>query len=223
MKRLTVIIFATITLCNALYARQFEDLTHHRASISGLLTSSDTWQVDLAYHYMIFPYFGAGGGIGGWDNYFGEGHASGTNWHISSDDENPWNIYLRPSIVLRSPALEIKQVYLGIYAEPGVMLNIPYHSVYIEQTVHTDHTANLTVSESKKISTSNGQWCALDLRAGVYANVGPCEISAGYVISNYDIYSQRRHLNYNGVSFSRFYPRKSLMQGAYLTLSYYFD
>ena len=65
MKRLATIIFVLIALCTTIHARQFEDLTHHRASLSGLLTFSDAWQVDFAYHYMIFPYLGVGGGIGG--------------------------------------------------------------------------------------------------------------------------------------------------------------
>lgn len=219
MKRLATIIFVLIALCTTttVHARQFEDLTHHRASLSGLLTFSDAWQVDFAYHYMIFPYLGVGGGIGGWGNYYVDGYASGSNWHISSDDEKPWNIYLRPSIVLKSPALKIKDAYLGVYAEPGLMMNIPYHSVYIDKTINWPET------EYEKISTSKGQWCAMDLRVGIYVNVGPCGISAGYTMSNFDIYSQRRHLSYNGVSFSQFYSKKSFMQGAYLTLSYYFE
>lgn len=217
MKRLTTIILAIITLCNTIHARQFEDLTHHRASISGLLTSSDNWQVDLAYHYMIFPYLGVGGGIGGWSNYYVDGYASGTNWHISSDDEKPWNIYLRPSFVLKSPALNIKDAFLGVYAEPGIMLNIPYHSVYVEENT------NWPEHDYKKVSTTKGQWCAMDLRVGVYGNVGQCGISVGYMMSNFDSYSQRRNLSYDGISFSKFYPKKSFMQGAYISLSYYFD
>ncbi|MCI7273332.1 hypothetical protein MR642_03295 [bacterium] len=118
---------------------------------------------------------------------------------------------------LKSPALKIKDAYLGVYAEPGLMMNIPYHSVYIDKTTNRPET------EYEKISTSKGQWCAMDLRVGIYVNVGPCGISAGYTMSNFDIYSQRRHLSYNGVSFSQFYPKKSFTQGVYLTLSYYFE
>lgn len=216
MKRLITVITAIVALCSSMSARQFEDLTHHRASLSGALTTSDSWQVDLAYHYMIFPYLGVGGSIGAWGNYYLDGFPSGNNWQIASEDEKPSNIYLRPSIVLRSPALKIKAAYLGIYAEPGVMLNIPYHSAVIE------HFTNWPAADYKRISTTDGQWLAFDLHLGVYLNVGPFGISAGYLMSNFDIYSQRRHLSYDGVSFSRFYPTKSFMQGAYATLSYYF-
>lgn len=166
---------------------------------------------------MLFPYLGVGGGFGGWSNYYVDGYASGTHWHISSDDEKPWNLYLRPSIVLKSPALNFKDAYFGIYAEPGVMLNIPYHSVYVEKT------DKWSVTEYKKISTTKGQWCAMDLRVGVYVNVGQCGISVGYMMSDFDSYSQRRHLSYDGISFSKFYPKKHCMQGAYITLSYYFQ
>lgn len=215
-KRLITILLAISAICNYAMARQFEDLTHNRAYISGMLTSSDSWQVDLGYHYMIFPYLGVGGGIGSWGNYYVDGYASGNNWNIASDDEKPWSIYIRPSIVLKTPALKIRSVYVGIYAEPGVMMNIPYQSVYI------DINTNGLRTDSEKISTNKGQWHAFDARIGLYINVGPCGISVGYMMSNLDIYSQRRNLSYNGVSFSKFYPKKSFMQGAFLTASYYF-
>lgn len=214
--RLSIILLSIIFICDFAYAKQFEDLTHNRAYISGMLTSSDSWQVDLGYHYMIFPYLGVGGGIGWWSNYYVEGYASGSNWSISSDDEKPWNMYIRPSIVFKTPALKIKEVYIGGYAEPGIMMNIPYHSVYI------DNTSKWPNTEYEKISTNKGQWGAFDARIGVYINMGSCGLSLGYMMSNLDIYSQRRHLSYNGVSFSKFYPKKSFMQGAFLTASYYF-
>lgn len=214
--RLIVTIFSIAIICNFAMARQFEDLTPNRAYISGMLTSSDSWQVDLGYHYMILPFLGVGGGIGWWGNYYVDGYASGRNWNISSDDEKPWNMYIRPSIVIKTPALKIRDAYLGGFVEPGVMMNIPYHSVYIDSTPHWPQT------DSKKISTNKGQWCAIDAKIGVYVNIGPCGFCLGYSMSNFDIYSQRRHLSYNGVSFSKFYPKKTFMQGAFLTASYYF-
>lgn len=60
------------------------------------------------------------------------------------------------------------------------------------------------------------------MRLGVYLNLGPCGFSAGYMMSNLDVYSGYRKLSYRGLSFGQFYTEKSFMQGAYLTLSYYF-
>lgn len=217
MRNVLLALFMITLGINVVSARQFEDITHNRASITGLLTSSDSWQVELGYNYMICPYVGIGGAVGGWKNYFVDGYASGKDWHIASDDEKPSNIYLRPSIVLKSPAIRIKDSYLGLYAEPGLMMNVPYERVWIDKITNWPQT-----DYNNKVSTSNGQWCAVDIRLGVYFNVGPCGISAGYMMSNFDIYSQRRHLSYNGVSFSQFYPKKPFMQGAYLTASYYF-
>lgn len=34
------------------------DLEKNRVALGGLLTSSDTWQMDLSYHYMMLPYVG---------------------------------------------------------------------------------------------------------------------------------------------------------------------
>lgn len=190
--------------------------THHRASITGALTSSDCYQIQLSYHYMIWKYFGVGGSIGNWQNYYEAGYASGPNWSIDDNDNKPWNIYLRPSMVLKSPSFKIKQVYLSLYTEPGILLNIPYTKVCIEKT------HNLQVIDYDYISTNKGQWLALDIHLGINVDIGPCGVSVGYLMSNLDVYSQFRNLTYNGVSFKDFYPKKSFMQGAYLTFSYNF-
>lgn len=193
------------------------EFTHHRASISGMLTSSCSWQVELGYHYMFNRYIGIGGTIGAWKVYFEEGFASGNNWQIDSDDTKPWNIFLRPSVILKTPALKTSHIDLGLFAESGFMMNIPYSRVWIQQITDWPEYIN------KSISTTAGQWCALDLRAGIYANIGPCGFSIGYVVSNHDVYSQYRHLSHKGISFSNFYPQKPIIQGAYLTLSYFFQ
>lgn len=194
-----------------------ESFTHHRASITGVLTSSDCYQIQLSYHYMFWKFFGAGGSIGVWQNYFEDGRASGSNWSVDDDDNKPGNLYLRPSVVLKSPSIRIKQVFLSLYAEPGIMLNIPYKRVCIEKT------HNLQVVDYDYVSTNRGQWIAFDIHFGVNLDVGPCGIGVGYLMSNLDIYSQFRKLSYDDVSFKDFYPKKkSFMQGAYLTLSYNF-
>lgn len=198
------------------FATVNEDFTHHRFSISGTLTSSDTYSLEAAYHYMFWEYLGIGGALGHWSNWYDDGWASGTRWHIDDDDNKPSNLYLRPSVVVTSPALKWRQAYLSIYAEPGLMLNIPYQRVCIETT------ENWPAKDYDYISTTGGQWLAMDLRLGINANVGPCGISAGYMMSNLDIFSQYRHLSYRGISFREFYHSKPFMQGAYLTLSYNF-
>lgn len=192
------------------------DFTHNRFSFGGLLTSSDSYQLEASYHYMFNRYVGLGGGFGYWSVWYEEGWAAEKDWEIESDENKPSNIYLRPSLVLKTPPLKARNVDLGLFAEPGIMLNIPYASAHIRQYT------NWPNYDLRKISTSKGQWLAADLRLGVYANFGPLGFSAGYLISNLDVYSQYRHLSYKGISFDKYYPKKSFMQGAYLTASYYF-
>ena len=192
------------------------EFTHNRFAFNGLLTSSDTYMLEASYHYMLNTNIGLGGGLGIWKNYFHDGYASGSNWHIDDDDSKPSQLYLRISAVLKSPSLVFKSARWGLIAEPALLMNIPYKRICINE-VH-----NYTVTSFHYVSTTRGQWLTLEVRAGVYVNFGPVGFSAGYMLSNLDIYSQYRHLTYNGVSFKRFYPKKSLMQGAYLTATYYF-
>lgn len=188
----------------------------HRVTFSGSLTSSDTYSLEASYHYMLCPYVGVGGAFGYWANYFDDGWASGRNWNIDEDDNKPSNLYLRPSVILKSPALKYRSAAWSLYAEPGIMLNVPYQRVCIE------HTANWPRTHYDYVGTTKGQWLAAELRAGISLDMGPFGISAGYLISNLDIFSQYRHLSYRGQSFSDFYPSKPLMQGAFLAATYRF-
>lgn len=189
------------------------DFTHNRLSMSGMLTSSDCWQLEMSYHYMFWKYLGIGGGVGILKNYFVDGYASGKDWNIDSDDEKPQHVYLHPSIVFKTPSVRIKQTHWGLYAEPGVLLTIPYTTVSIRQYNHWP------MWDLAHASTKRGQWFAPDIHLGLYLDIGPASISFGYFWSNFDIYSQFRHLSYKGVSFSEFYPSKPSMHGAFISIS----
>ena len=190
--------------------------THNRAAFSGTLTSSYSYSLEASYHYMFCKYIGVGGAVGYWANWYEDGWASGSDWNIDEDNNKPSNLYLRPSVVLKSPCIRLKATKWSLYAEPGTMLNVPYQRVCIEKTQNPMRT------DYDYISTNKGQWFAIDLRVGIFVNFGPCGFSAGYIMSNLDVYSQYRQLSYKGTSFSKYYPKKSFMQGAYLTASYYF-
>ena len=141
-------------------ASNFEFSTN-RGSFSGTLTSSCSWQLEAGYHYMLCRYVGVGGAVGLWKVYFEEGRAHGEDWEVDWDDDNntPENFYLRPSLILKTPAIKIKSVDLGLYAEPGVMLNVPYAQVWVSQKIDRHRY------ESKRVWTNGGQWFAADLLA----------------------------------------------------------
>ena len=204
-------------LCAEMKAEEkTEEKTHNRFGMNGALTSSSSWLLEFSYHYMFNNYIGLGGSAGTWKVYFEEGWASGKNWSIDDDYNKPWNVYIRPSVILRTPSIKYRACSWSLFVEPGVMLNVPYQRVCINTTPHWP------AIEPKFISTTKGQWLAVDLRVGVNLDYGPCSFSAGYLRSNLDVYSQRRHLSYNGISFEEFYPAKPTMRGAYLSCSYNF-
>ena len=96
-------------------ASNFE-FSNNRGSLNGTLTSSCSWQLEAGYHYMLCRYVGVGGSIGLWKVYFEEGRAYGDDWEVDWDDDNnkPENFYLRPSLLLKTPAIKIKSVDLGL-------------------------------------------------------------------------------------------------------------
>ena len=72
------------------------------------------------------------------------------------------NLYLRPSVVLKSPCVKFKATEWSLYAEPEGMLNVPYQRVCIEKT------QNPMLTDYDYISTNKDQWLAIDVRLGIY-------------------------------------------------------
>lgn len=212
----TALLFSIISA----YASDLErddGFTHHRAAMSGSLTSVDTWQLDFSYHYMLCKYFGAGASVGSWKQIFYDGYPSGSDWSLSSDDSKISNFYLRPSLLAISPAIfKIRDASFGLMAEPGIMMCIPYEKVTID-IIH-----NMQTVDYRHVSSNRGQWLSLDCRIGLYVNVFRCHFILGYEISNLDIFSRRRNMSYDGVSFNRFYDRSTGFQGAFASAAYNF-
>lgn len=209
-----IVIWLMLIPLHGLCKGEDDDFHRHRFGMSGALTSSDTWQLDFTYHYMLTRNIGVGGALGTWEQWYIDGMPSGDNWWIDSDDEHIGNIYLRPSLLLVSPRLFSAGLWIfALMAEPGVMMNVPYQRVCIEMS------ENHHITDYKYVSTSRGQWCAFECRAGIEANFMYGNITLGYMFSTLDIYGIRRNLHFDGVSFGDFYPRRRLMHGAFLSVT----
>lgn len=183
--------------------------THHIAAMSGTLTSEWTYQCELSYHFMPLPYVGIGASTGYWRQYDTDYWHSGKNWSIDSDDERLSNLFITPSLLLLSPTLRLGSVGLGVMAEPGLMMNIPYERVWVHDSV--DGIA----MRSKSVSSHTGRWWAYTCKAALTLKIGQATFALGYHWSNYDIYTFRRHMSYNGVSFNKFYPKAQCQYGAF--------
>lgn len=212
---ITVLFLADFQTCFArVWPKESEEEGRHRFGFNGALTSSDTWQLETEYHFMFLPCAGVGGSLGLWKQYYYDGVPGGSDWEIIDDDRYISNLYLRPSLILISPTLfSIRDANIKLMAEPGIMMNVPY------QCVGIDIYKNGRFEDYTTRSSSKGQWCAFDCRAGVNVSVGPINISAGYLISNLNIYGISRNIEFRSEKFSQFYPNKRYLQGAFLSVT----
>lgn len=126
-----IIIFLYITTCTIMAGAQNEKLSNrNRVTIEGGVTSQYTWQVDVAYHYMLSPYVGIGTSVGMWKQFSKGGFPEGEGWKITPEYAEASNLYLRPSLHFVTPTLiNISDGKLKLFLEPGFMINVPYCEV----------------------------------------------------------------------------------------------
>lgn len=200
---------------NAQAAPNFEK---NSITVGGELTSSDTWQIDIAYHYRLSPYVGLGASVGMWKEISTDGIPKGNGWRIAKDYEMAQNLYLRPSVqIVSSSLLHIADGHLKMFVEPGWMMNIPYANVFVH--LLDEHGIP---KDAGRVSTNKGKWYALDCKAGfslIFENIG---ISIGYRYSTLDVYGMRRNLIYDNKRFDEFYPRSKKQHSGLVSMSYSF-
>lgn len=217
--RTALIAAALATSVNAAAATDENDApTHHEVGLTGELTSGDTWQLEASYHWFPIKYVGVGASFGLWRQTGYDGLPATNEWRINEDDSKVGNVFLMPSLLLKSPAIiKTADVSLGLMAEPGFMMNMPSAKVAIDKIEGTNVYTNYD-----RVSSNSGRWCAFSLRIGAYAAFDNITISLGYAYSSLDIYGMRRNMVYNGTRFSDFYPKRKNMGGAFLRVAYSF-
>jgi len=199
-------------------AQSSDSYLKHRITLSGALTSSDTWQLDAAYHRMLLPYLGVGTSVGLWRQYGTDGIPMGEGWVVREENEKIHQFYLRPSVYFVSPAIwRISDARLHVFLEPGCMLSAPYDKLYVSLSGKRGQ-----YMDYDKVSTKEGRWYAFDCKLGFNLTFGDAVLSVGYVCSNLDIFTMRRHMTYKEISFNDFYPEKKTLHGGFLSFSYCF-
>lgn len=193
-----------------------EEKTTNRISWEGAI-SGDAWRTEFSYHYMLSPYYGFGGSIGriqGLEDFTG-----GDGWLVDEDSQRPSHLYLSPSIHLDLPSIvKIGKIGIGLYAEPGLMLTIPYERINYE-----DHSMPYPKHEDKHMSSHGGNWAFFNVKAGlnIHVHKNLC-FTVGYNFSTFDINTTRRTMKYNNKSIEPLLPKKENLHEITVSLVGYF-
>lgn len=198
----------------------YGELVRHKVELSGMIASKDLYVVDLGYHFKVNQYIGVGGSFGIFKQFDASDWAYGDGWTTDRDYRQASKLYFRPSVQFFTPMLfSTGGAEWRAYAEPGVMLYVPYDRIWIDQT----DGAGMPVEETaEKVSANGGRWCAPDCKAGIMVRFDNVSIAVGGYGAMLDVYSQHRRMRYNGVSFSASYPKCNSVWGLYASFSYNF-
>lgn len=195
-----------------------DEITRNSIAVEMALTSDDTWSVEVGYRFRLLHFLSAGVSLGYWKTYTEPNVPNGSNWYVSDEDRKISNFYLRPNIMFITPKLfSIRDCIFHLYANPGLMLNIPYAKADIDII-----EPNGAVLYNDKATNHKGKWCAFDIGCGIMFGTDDVNFSIGYQFSTIDVYGMHRDLSYKGKSFADFYPKRKYQYGAVIGISYNF-
>lgn len=198
------------------------------ATLLGGLNSNDAWEVEAAFTYYFLPYLGGTLGIGFTEQYSEEGysgivqHDSKLKWHINDDDIEVFKLLLRPAIRLSTPAFQFgrdKDLGLRFHVEPGLQMAVPANEK-LSIDYRLDDSYQLVKIES--VSNKGGDWLFWNVRGFFSLDLDEFSISAGYSLSNFDIYSGRRQIVIENKRLNDLLPSRKLTHTGFIALSYRF-
>ena len=199
-----------------------------QASLSIGVATNLSVNAEISGHYMFLPYIGIGGGIGITGQYdynkvpFGEissNESTRAFWGLDKEQRKVVRPYLRPSLLLRTPTLirfgKERDFELKLQVEPGLQLTIPYARARINYAWYpaqggyypdmSEDFADIPF-QTEGYSSRKGDWCFWNLKNSITVTKDNVYFYLGYSISNFDLYSIRRNIVVEGVSFHKFYP-----------------
>ena len=216
MKQIIIIVLAVMSL-----NIRAQDNISNELSVSGGLMTGCACDMRLSYIHYINKYVGYGAAFGiykQWHNdYLPHGDIESgkwSSWNLNEKDNKMEKLYIEPTLSFKTPALiHFGSWEMGLQAEPGVMIQIPYTFVDVD---YIDR--NTSVSYEKVRSAHASDWCFWDLRTMLRFSSDVIFIAVGYGISNLDIYSSCRSMSVEGTSFNSIFPSKKLNHSIFIKL-----
>lgn len=209
-----------------LYAR--DDRTKGLFSIVAGLNNNESWELEPSVTYYFNKYIGGSLGLNLTSQYNQvdfSGAIPGNNriyWSIEDDDANVAQILLHPAISFRIPVWidEDQETGLAIQIEPGM-----YMALLVNDKVtvkYRDREHNSAIIDLKRIANTKGDYIFWNIRGSVSLNVDRFILSAGYSISNFDIYSGRRNIVIENMKLDQELPAKVYTHTVFISLGYCF-
>lgn len=133
MKKLFLLI---ALICPLVCTAGDDDMCRHRLTLDGSISTEDSYDYGVGYHYMFCDYIGVGAHFGVW-SYFPDGGIIG---ETSEERDSRENIFFRPSVLLMSPELfTIGNCTFHLECEPSLMISARQHTTAFSDESNSYH------------------------------------------------------------------------------------
>ncbi|MDL2277747.1 hypothetical protein LJC57_04065 [Parabacteroides sp. OttesenSCG-928-G07] len=198
--------------------------------IAGGYNNADALDVDLSFSFFFSDYWGITAGITGISKFKGEKTYTGITdnnerWNIRGEDAEVGQLLFRAALRLRSPEFPlplVKNWMLSANIEPGIyVVAIPDERISVPFYAEEDINM-INPTHRKHIDNEGGQSAAWHMKNYIEIRVDNMLFSVGYVLSNFDVYSSRRHIKIEEYSLNQLLPDKKLSFTTFAMIGYRF-
>lgn len=170
-------------------------------ALSGGVNNNYAWEVEPSFTFFLCKYAGITAGVNFTGQFYDEyysGPAPGGKemvWTINSDESNAKRILFRPAIRLRTPNLNgrgDRDFKVTFNVEPGVYMAVPVNETLQVGYRNGNHFVPGGLTES--VTNKDGDWLYWNAKSFMQVEIENWVFSAGYTISNYDVYGGRRNM-----------------------------
>ncbi|MDH6357905.1 hypothetical protein [Parabacteroides sp. PF5-9] len=223
LRKISGIILLILPLCLSAKERRTSDLM-----LTAGLNNASGYELELSTTYLFNNYFGATLGLGGYCQFEQSRHLGGTipngdEWRIYSNDVYAQRLLLRPALRLRMPVITVcEDWHLSLNSEPGLYLvGFPNEELGVDYYSKKDDI-KLFPYHTETVKNKGGKFFFWNVKNFIELHAENLLISAGYTISNFDIYNGRRNIKIEGFPINQWFRKRMMSHSVFVSIGYCF-
>lgn len=227
-RRLLIIICINLLLLVGIHAQEEDKSYRWNVELAGALNNYSGWEVEPSITYRPIPYAGITmgllfGSVIDADGFTGDSRDGRLYWNTVDDNITGFYFAFRPSILLSTPAVVFgrdKDMALSFQLSPGLTVTPPNNRFDIEYFPSAPGVYTHPL-KTERVKNKGGRCVYYHIKSAIVLQLDDRYIlSAGYTLSDFDVYGGSRNIVIEGKKLDL--EKHRFMHSGFISLGYCF-